>query len=237
MDEKVNNGGGNGDQKPVEVTPEAFAKIQEQVENLNKGISSYREENKGLKTSNETLQKTLEELKTKLEFEADVEDDVVKLTPEEEKKFEALAKKKGLVSQTELTAERQKIQANTIKSFENQAVSEFLEKHPEYDTDENWQQILAEFQLYRTPADLEGFRKILSKIHKDFTGGSKEQDGRTKEKVENLNKGRLTLGGGHQGSGKDNDSEFENLHKKYPNLSREQIESRLTEIRSLYPKK
>ena len=57
------------------------------------------------------------------------------------------------------------------------------------------------------------------------------------EKIESLNKGRLSLGGGSQGSSGDSSEEIESLQKRYPKLSRDQIISRLSEIRSLYPKK
>lgn len=220
------------------VTPDAFAKLQEQVGNLNKGIASYRDESKSLKEKNEELSRELESLKSKVEETEEEGDEEVPLNPEDEKKLEAWAHKKGFVSQQELVAERQKLQLESIKSYENQAVSEFITKHPEYDTDESWQKVLSEFQMYRQPTSVDGYRKLLDRIHKDLSGGVSKarEEGRTREKIESSLKGRLSLGGGPQGGG-GADEEIEKLSKRYPNLSREQIEERLSEIRSLQPKK
>ena len=225
--------------KDSQVTAETLVKLQEQVDNLNKGQATYRDEIKTYKTTIDSLTTELDTLKTSIteSKDTDIDEDIV-LNPEDEKKLETWAKKQGFVSKDELVAERQRMNLDTIKGFETQAVSEFIEKHPEYDTDENWQKVLAEFQLYRQPTSIDGYRKLLNRIHEDFSKGTNRarEEGRSQVKVEELQKGRLSLGGGSQGSGQE-DQEIEKLQKRYPNLSRDQIQERLSEIGSLYSKK
>ena len=225
-------------EKGEQVTQEVVVKLQEQIENLNKGIASYRDEANSYKENYTKLQQDLEELKGSLKSE-DEDDNKVNLNPEDEKRLEAWAKQKGFVSQNEFQAERQKIQQDSIKNVETQAVSQFLEKNPEYDNDEKWQEVLREFQLYRQPTSLDAYSKLLNRIHNDLSGGIRkaEEGGRVKEKIETHIKGRLSLGGGHQGSPSDNDKDVDNLQKRYPNLSRDEIRTRLSELESLYPKK
>lgn len=229
-----------------QVTPEAIAELKTQIDNLNQGIATYRDETKSskeeiksLKETNESLSKDFNDLKTSLENPEDNEEKEIVLNPEDEKKLESWAKNKGFVSKDELAVEKQKINLEAIKSYENQAVGEFLEKHPEYDTDENWQKILSEFSMYRQPVSVDGYRKLLNKIHDGLSGNvtKARQDGKTQVKIEEHNKGRLSLGGGNQSSGNENNQDIDNLQKRYPNLSREQIEDRLSEIGSLYTKK
>jgi hypothetical protein len=225
--------------KDNQVTPEVLAKMQGQIDNLNQGIASTRDENKNLKSNYDKLQGDYDTLKTSIESSKEEPIEEIVLNPEDEKRLEAWAKQKGFVSKEDLSVERQKMNLDTIKSYESQAVSEFLEKHKEYDTDENWQKILSEFSLYRQPTSLDGYRKLLNKIHQGLSGGITKgiEEGRSKAKIEEIQKGRLSLGGGHQGSALNNEQDIENLQKRYPNLSREQILERLSEIGSLYPKK
>lgn len=226
--------------KDSQVNPETLVKLQEQIDNLNKGQATYRDEIKSYKTTIDSLNQELNTIKTTIEEskDDDIEADIV-LNPEDEKKLEAWAKKQGFVSQNELVAERQRMNIETMKSYENQAVGEFLEKYPEYDTDENWQKVLAEFQLYRQPVSIDGYRKLLNKVHEGLSKGTNKfrEEGKSQAKIEELKKSRLSLGGGFQGSGSENEQEIENLQKRYPNLSRDQIEDRLSEIKSLYTKK
>ena len=49
------------------------------------------------------------------------------ILPEDEKRLEAWAKQKGFVSKDEFQSERQKIQQDSIKNVETQAVNQFLE--------------------------------------------------------------------------------------------------------------
>ena len=234
-----NNGAGEGNQDQP-ISKEAFEKLSSQVENLNKGIASERSANKQWESKYNDLKKEVDGLKISKSFPSD-DDDEILLNPDDEKRLKAWAQKQGFVSKTEFEAEKQKMQLDTIKTFENQAVTEFLEKHPEYDDDENWNKVLSQFQLYRQPTSLDSYRKLLNKIHKELTGEedkSKSRDeGRTKEKIENIKKSRLSLGGGNQRSDEDNSADLETLQKRYPNLSKDQISQRLTDIRSLYPKK
>lgn len=238
--EKVGKGAadGGGAAEPKVPTPEEFKELSDQVKNLNKGIATYRDSEKAWKSKYDTLEQDFTELKSKIDLASDDDKDE-KLAPEDQKKLEAWAKKQGFVSQKDLQAERQKIQQESAKAIENQAISEFLDKHKEYDKDEEWSKVQAEFQLYKAPTSLEGYRKLLNKIHAELNGDDPKNkgDAKAQARVELLRKGRLSLGGGLQSGGNENDATVENYQKRYPNLSRDQIEERLSEIRSLYPKK
>jgi outer membrane murein-binding lipoprotein Lpp len=130
-----------GTENAPENKDEVIAKLNEQVENLEKGIASTRNEAKTAKAEAAKATEQATQALTKLaEIEKiqDKKDDGVTLTPEEEKKLAAYAQKHGLVSKADLEAERSQASADTIKGYENQAVAEFLEKHPEYDDDDKW---------------------------------------------------------------------------------------------------
>jgi Mn-dependent DtxR family transcriptional regulator len=136
---------------------EVIAKLNEQIENLNKGIATTRDEAKTAKAEAAKATETATQALTKLaEIEKikDKKDDGVVLTPEEEKKLAAYAQKHGLVSKADLDAQRYQANAEAIKGYENQAVAEFLEKHPEYDDDDKWKEVMTEFGLYRQPTTL-----------------------------------------------------------------------------------
>lgn len=217
---------------------EVITKLETQVENLNKGIATTRDESKAAieaaKTATLALENYVKENPTK---KPDANE--TKLSAEEEKKFEAWAKANGVVTQTDLDAERMRIANDSNKSFQSQAVSEFLETHPEYDSDEEWEKVQAEFNLYKTPGDLAGYRKLLDKIHKEMNPGSKTTDTEDAKaavradiaKREALKRG----GGGNQGGNGENDAEIDKMQSRYPNLTREQIVTRLSEVRNLFP--
>lgn len=216
----------------AEAREKEFTELKTQVENLNKGIATYRDE---AQKANELAKSVSEEL----EKSKKAPKKEVKLSEEEEAKFQAYVEKMGLVSATDLAAERQKFEASNAKSAESMAVTEFLEKHPEYDDDAKWTEVLSEFSLYKTPKTLAEYRALLEKVHKNLNPGGDKDRARAEARAEIINRQRLTLGGGSQGGAGENPDEktLENLQKKYPSLSREQIENRLAEIRALYPKK
>jgi len=230
---KTDAGDGATDFKVDKAT---WDKTQEQIANLNKGISVLRDESQGWK-------RKAEELETKITSLSPDEggDDVtnVALDPEDEKKLEAWAKKKGMVTSDELKIEKAKIQADNQKNLEGQAVTEFLEKYPEFNNDENWNKVLAEFQLYKTPSNLTNYRQVLGKIYSDLTGNpvKAKEEGRAEARAELRTKSRLSLGGGGGAGGTDGEANMETLQKRYPNLSKEQIEERLSEIKALFPEK
>lgn len=231
----------NKDQTGVgasEVSAETFAKLQEQVENLNKGIATYRSEANTWKSQFETTQKELNEIKEVLEAVKVDEDKAEEgdLTEDDVKKFDTWAKKQGFVSKEDLEAERNRVFAEQVKSVEAEAIDSFLKSHPEYNDDEAWKKVQAEFSQYKQPTTREGYSKILNRIHKDLNGDDGEEVGRIKERFDNTKKGRLALGGGFQGSDTSSDR-VEEIAKRYPNLSKEQIKNQLKEINELYPKK
>lgn len=224
--------GGEGNPTPES---EAIKKLTEQVENLNKGISTYRDEAKNaLEVAKAATEKLA--LIEKAKEDKETKDSLAELSEEDQKKFEAWAKSKGVVTQSELDTERARIASESSKNVASTAVSDFLEKHPEYDDDVEWAKIQAEFAQYKTPTDIQGYKKLLDKIHKELSGEPQNR-AKAQVKAELAVKERLTLGGRGGGKGNEShDSRVDELQAKYPNLSRDQIEARLSEIDSIYKK-
>jgi len=215
---------------------ETIAKLESQIENLNKGIAATRDESKVAVAAAQAATKALEDFSKNSTVEKKAED--VTLSTAEEKKFDAWARANGVVTQTDLDAERVRIANDSAKGFQAQAVMEFLETHPEYDSDEEWAKVQTEFDLYKTPSDLIGYKKLLDKVHKELSPDSKanpnNEDGRAAARAEIAKREALKRGGGGQSNaGGDNEAEIEKLQAKYPNLSREQITTRLSEVRAL----
>ena len=232
MSEQNNQGGDN--------TP-TIESLQTQIENLNKGIATYRDEaqtaNKTVAESKaliEKLEKDLEDLKkSKANDKGGDDDGEVVLNPADQKKLEAWAKKQGFVTKEEMDAQKAEIFNASLKGIESQAIDEFLKQHPQYDKDEEWAKVKEQFDLYKTPTSLSGYRQLLSKIHKELN----PEDAGAKARAEIETKKRLGFGGGNQKGGDEGGETIESLQAKYPRLSRQQIESRLAEINSIYKDK
>ena len=218
--------------------------LSSQIENLNKGIATYRDE---AKNANEVARNASEVAKVAAEKVAEFEgifkeknkkDAEDSLSPEDQKKFEAWAKSKGVVTQEELDIQKSQVAQESAKEVATTAVADFLEKYPEYDSDVNWQKVQAEFNLYKAPADITGYKKLLEKIHNDLSGGDDGGKARAKVKAEIKTKEHLSLGGRGSGSSgnEDTDARVDKLQDKYPNLSRAQIEARISEIDTIYKK-
>ena len=221
------NNGSAGDQ-------EQLVKLQQQVENLNKGVSSSRDEAKAAKAEADTLRAQIAALQSKIDTKPNGEE--VELHPDDAKKLSAWARQQGLVSKDELEAERTRLQLESQKSLATAAIDEFIAKHPKYDNDDEWQKVQKEFTLYKTPTNITEYRKILNRIHKDISGDDDSEDTEAKIKAKQANNSRLKLGGGSQSSGAEAQT-VEDLQKKYPSLSREQIEQRLADLKSLHAQK
>ena len=227
-------GEGQGDEK------ETIGKLTEQVENLTKGIASYRDEAKAATEAAKAASETAKQATAKLaEFEGlfRKKESGAELSDDEEKKLAAYAQKHGLVSKADLEKQRAEGFQAQVKAFEDQAVAEFLESHPEYDDDDQWKAVLTEFSLYRQPTTLAGYRSLLQRIHADLSGvEKKEAEGRARAAI--INRSKLGLGGGRQSGAEDEaEAKIDSLHKRYPHLSRDQIVERLAEISSLPTKK
>lgn len=228
---------GNPIEEPKAPTAEEFNALKTQLDNLNKGIATYRDEAKAANEKTAEIAKKYEDLEKKFKEKEDIDEDD-DLTPEERKKFNAFVKKQGFVTEKDLIDKQRESAVENAKSLEGQAVAEFLEKHPEYDDDEKWKVVMEEFQLYRTPTTLTGYRAILDKVHKSLNPKAKD-NAKAEARAEIINRSRLSLGGGSQGGASEDkhEEEIEKLQTKYPNLSRDQIEQRLAEIDALHPKK
>lgn len=217
------------------VTPETIIKLEGQITQLNQGIASERSARKTAEGNVAKLSKDLEEFKSKVEIAA--VEETVDLSKEDEKKLEAWARQQGFVTTAELNAEKLRIQNANLATIQSEAVTEFLTTFPSLNDDTVWAKVQAAFQEYRTPGTKAATLKILNKIATDLgvmpKGKTSETDDIARAKARMINNGRLTLGGGQQSSGTDGTQTVEDLQRKYPNLSRDQIESRLSEIAQL----
>ena len=216
--------------EPVVKEAPDLSDISEKVSNLTKGIASYRAENKEIKGELATALETIKNLSKS-------GGDEIEITPEEEKKMEALLKKKGVVLHADLQKKDEEARAESLQTVEKKATDNFIKAHPEYDDDAKWQEIVTEFGLYKTPSTIEGFEKILEKVHRDLSGDTQRKKGKAEARAEDYNTKRLSLGGGSQSRNSNEDTDdVDKLRKKYPNLSDEQILQTLQDINNLYPK-
>jgi hypothetical protein len=227
---------GGSDQK---VTPEAFEKLSNQITQLNQGIASERSARKAAEDNVAKLSKDLKEFKDKVEFSS--EEEKVELSKEDETRLQAWARQQGFVTADQLQAERLKIQTQNLASIQTEATTEFLSSHPDLDDDAKWKEVQAAFNEYKTPMTKAATLKLLNKIAKEMgSEGTKSKgsdtDDLARAKARLINNGRLSLGGGQQSGGQDGTVTVEDLQRKYPNLSRDQIESRVAEINNLYEK-
>ncbi len=208
------------------------AKIQEQIKNLNEGLAKYRKESQTYQDEAKAAKAEKAELEKKL---SDIEKakNSNEISPEDKKKLEQAAKELGLVRKEELDADRKKVQEENFKQIEATAVTEFLEKYPDLNTDENWEKLKEQFLLYKTPNTLQGYRVILGKIRAELFGDEDEDESAVKVRAELQRKGRLSFGGGNQGGGGDAKATIDAYSKKYPNLSKAQIENQLAEIEAI----
>lgn len=224
------------DKKPEDGT-QTVEKLAEQVENLNKGIASERDakqaaekvaatkaaEADSFKAEVERLQKEVEQSKK------GKEEPKVQLSPEDQAKLDSWAKENGFVKKEELEAEKGRIFNESLRNIESQAIDEFIRTHPEYNDEDKWAKVKAEFGQYKQPTSITAYRNILNKIHKELKG---DDDATARARAAEENRKRLGLGGG-SGGGQDADTTLESLREKYPNLSSELIEARLGEIKQL----
>jgi hypothetical protein len=222
----------------------AFNELKTQVDNLNKGIASYRDESQSAKTDAAEARKEAGEAKAALaDFkklsEKAADEKAPDLTAEEKARFKAYAEEQGLVTKTEFNQERVADQTAKMKEAENTAVSEFLAKHPEYDEKAKWEEVLEQFGQYKVPTTVAGFKNVLDKIHNDLTGEGKSKDAKAEAKAEIISRARLSMGGGSQKTGDEGEVEakLDQYKKRYPNLSEDQILQRLSDIDALYPAK
>lgn len=233
--EKVETGGGEADKEPATIE-----KLQEQLENLNKGIASYRDKatasSEDAKAAREEARQAKEEaskIREAIDKAGKEEDDKnapkTELSKSDQEKLEAWAKSQGFVSKNDMEAERTRLFSENLKNVEAQAVEEFTKAHPELNNDQDWPKIKEQFALYKQPTSLTGYRQVLGRIHKDLYGAETTD---AKARAELRTRERLALGGGSQ---KDEEVKgaIDDLQEKYPHLSRETIVEKLAEINSL----
>lgn len=225
---------------PEPIKPEGGAQtveeLTQQIENLNKGIASYRDKSTAAEKAATEATKVATEAKAEVERIKKEAEDGKKdkkgestLSPDDQKKLEAWAKDNGFVTKEELEQEKGRLFNESLKNIESQAIDEFVKTHPEYDDDGLWDKVKAEFAQYKQPTSITGYRQLLNKIHKELKGS---EDAAAKARASEETRKRLGLGGGSQG-GASVDTTLSDLREKYPNLSEELIQARLEEITQL----
>jgi hypothetical protein len=224
----------------IEKKPEGGAQTVEelasQIENLNKGIASYRDKTTAAETIALEAKKEVDSFKAEIErLKTDAakgkkgDDAETQLAPDDQKKLDAWAKQNGYITKEELEQEKGRLFNESLQNVESQAIDEFVKSHPEYDNDELWGKVKEQFAQYKQPTSITGYRNLLTKIHKELKGDS---EAAAKARAAEENRKRLGLGGG-SGGGSASDTTLEDLRTKYPNLSEDVIQSRLEEINSL----
>ena len=220
----------NSDEKLAEYEAK-IAELEEKQSNLNQGIAKYRDEAQIANQRAEELETKIAELEAR--FESASPKERVKIDEEDEALLEAWAREKGFVSKEDLERLKSEQLINTQKQIENQAVAEFLKQHPQYDNDENWAKVQKEFQeSFKPQSTVQGYLKVLEKIDKILSLPDAEKRGGDKVRAQMSTKGRLSLGGGVQRT-PERENTIEDLQKRYPNLTKEQIAARLAEIDAL----
>lgn len=236
MDPKDDKTGGGDDKGPATIE-----KLQEQLENLNKGIASYRdkantssEDAKAAREEARLAKEEASEIRKAIEKAGKEEDDKkgdpkTELSKSDQEKLESWAKTQGFVSKTDMEAERTRLFSENLKNVETQAVDEFTKAHPELNNDQEWPKIKEQFALYKQPTSLTGYRQVLGRIYKDLYG---DETADAKVRAEIRTRERLALGGGSQ---KDEEVKgaIDDLQEKYPHLARETIVEKLKEINDL----
>ena len=212
--------------------------VNAKLDDLNKGIAKYRDtaqEAESKATAAEAkasaAEAKAEALRQELETSKTAKEDKAgQLNPKDQEKLDAWAKAQGFATKAEIEAQRVSLFQDSVKGAETQAVEEFLENHPEYSEKEKWEEVKKNFEQYKQPTSLTGYRNLLTKIHREL---SASDDRAAEIRARDEQKKRLGLGGG--GAKEDNESSItmEKLRERYPNLSEEQITSRLSEINDL----
>lgn len=233
MTDPIKPGDGEGEPLTIE-------KLSEQIKNLNTGIGKYRDDAASAKkeaaeAKAEAAKAIADAAKVRESIEEAKGDDEGEkpepLAPADQKRLESWAKAQGFVTKAEADAERMRLQADSLRNIETQAVEEFLKQHPLYADEKEFAKVKEQFGLYKQPTSLTGYRSVLSKIYKEIHGDD-EATARARAAIDNRK--RLALGGG--GTGKDDGevrAQLDEYREKYPHLSEEQIISRLTEINDL----
>ncbi len=228
-----NTGGGE------DVKVQTVEELTEHVKNLNKGIAGYRDSVKKAEADALTAKSEAAVAKAEVErVKAEIEeakkskgdDKEVALSPTDQKKLEKWAKDNGFVTQKEMEAEKVRMFNDSIKNIETQAIEEFLKSFPQYNDDTEWNKIKEQFGLYKQPTSITAYRQLLNKIHKELTGGD---DAVARARAQEQTRKRLAAGGGSQKGDEGGEAQITAMMEKYPNLSRDVIESRLEEINKL----
>ena len=222
-----------GGDKATEKDYEAkITELEEKQSNLNQGIAKYRDEAQSANKRAEDLEIKLAELEAR--FDSTSQKEKIKIDEEDEAMLETWAREKGFVSKKDLESLKSEQLISTQKQVENQAVAEFLKQYPQYNTDENWEKVQKEFQeSFKPQPTVQGYLKVLEKIDKILSLPDAEKRGGDKVRAQLSTKGRLSLGGGVQMT-PERETTIEDLQKRYPNLTKEQISARLAEIDALH---
>jgi len=179
------------------LTPEQLAEIQEKAKKYDDLLPDYTRKSQKLselrkrdldKPANPIKSPSLDEtIKDLAEKEGYSEDELRATT----KIIDKILPQMGYVPKSEL-------EKSTYKNIQNEAVDDFLEKNPEFDSDEKWTELMDEFSLYKLPATKKGISRVLERCKKEITG---ENESNTEVKILARQKKNQTASIGSGGSG------------------------------------
>lgn len=220
----------NSEEKEVSIDSykAKFEELEQKQANLNQGIAKYRDDAQNANKRAEDLESKVTELESRFNNTS-----TEKIDSDDAAMLESWARNKGFVTKEEISKLKQEQVVTNQKQVEEQAVNSFLKKYPQYNTNDNWEKIQKEFkESFRPQQTIQGYSKILEKIHQLLSISDAEARGGNKVRAQLTNNSRLSLGGGNQ-STPNEETTIDDLQKKYPSLSKEQISTRLNEIKSL----
>lgn len=217
------------EKKSKVISNEELEALQKDKENLNRGIAKIRDESQ---TKSARIQE-LERQNAELSKEP-------KPVVSDEERLKNLLQNSGYVKKDELEKIEKEKQIQELENVRDTSINKWLEENPDFDTNEMWSKLDKEFtENYKSQTTQQGWIRVFDKIKKDVSGGNLKEQGKVEAIIEQKNKGRLTLGGGSQGTPSDSEGAIESFMKQRPNLkaTKEQLEKQKAELDALYPKK
>lgn len=97
--------------------------------------------------------------------------DISDIDPLDLERFERVLQAKGYVREEDLRVREVQTLQSQYESAKNAQLGEFLEKHPQYRTDDAaWEALLGEYNLYKVPNDPKQIGTLLLRAHKAVSG-------------------------------------------------------------------
>lgn len=97
--------------------------------------------------------------------------DISDVDPADLERFERVLQAKGYVKEEDLRVREVQTLQSQYESAKNAQLGEFLEKYPQYRSDDAaWESLLGEYNLYKVPSDPRQIGNLLLRAHKAVSG-------------------------------------------------------------------